>query len=99
MRTWLTRDDDVDIDPGTPQRQQFTRFRRWTEVKEPERLGRDAGKIAQEVVSHLTSLVDSEVKITIEIEAVSDDGFSDEVIRNVSENADALGFDKTSGFS
>jgi predicted AAA+ superfamily ATPase len=88
-----------DAEPTEPGRQLPTRFRRWIEVKEPERFARDAGKIAQEVVSHLTSLVDAEVKITIEVDATSKDGFSDEVVRNVSENADALGFDKTSGFS
>ena len=76
-----------------------THFRRWVELKEPERLARDAGRIAQEVVSHLTSLVDADVKVTIEVEATSGDGFGEEVVRNVSENADALGFDKTSGFS
>jgi hypothetical protein len=33
------------------------------------RVGRDAGRIADEVVSHLTALVGSDVKVTLEIEA------------------------------
>jgi hypothetical protein len=33
------------------------------------RVGRDAGRIADEVISHLTALVGSEVKVMLEIEA------------------------------
>jgi hypothetical protein len=59
---------------------------------DPERLGRDAGRIAQEIVAHLTALVGAQVSVTIEVSAVSEDGFDDQVVRTVSENASALRF-------
>ena len=61
------------------------------------RLGREAGKIAEEVVQHLTGLVGSNVDITIEITAESDEGYSENVIRTVSENCRTLKF-KAHGF-
>jgi hypothetical protein len=42
------------------------------------RVGRDAGHIADEVISHLTALVGSEVKISLEIEAQVPNGVSRE---------------------
>ena len=36
---------------------------------DPLRLGRDAARIAEEIVQHLTGLVGSKVEITIEIQA------------------------------
>ena len=59
---------------------------------DPERLGRDASRIAAEVVAHLTGLVDAETEVTIEVRAKSEDGFPDEVVRIVTENAAALRF-------
>ncbi len=63
-----------------------------TATVDPERLGRDAGRIAAEVVAHLTALVDSETEITIEIKSTSETGFPDDVVRIVTENAAALRF-------
>ena len=37
-------------------------------VPDPARVGRDAGKIGDEVVSHLAEFVESSVKVTLEIE-------------------------------
>ncbi len=76
-----------------------TRRRRFygVTVADPERLGRDAGRIAQEVLSHLNGLVDTNIEVTIEIRATNDDGFPDEVVRIVTENASALRF-RTHGF-
>jgi len=59
---------------------------------DPGRLGRDAGKIAQEVLAHLNGLVGTQLHVTIEIRATNDDGFPDDVARIVSENATALRF-------
>lgn len=73
-----------------------TRFFASAEL-DPLRLNRDFGKIADEVVSHLTGLVGAEVKITVEIEAANDDGFPDTTVRTVSENAKTLKF-KAHGF-
>lgn len=60
---------------------------------EPDRLSRDFGQIVQEVISHLTGTVDARVEITIDVRAERDDGFPDQVVRVVNQNAKALGFD------
>jgi hypothetical protein len=57
------------------------------------RLGRDASRIAEEVVSHLAKLPDTDVTITLEVEARSPSGFPEDVRRTVSENARTLRFD------
>jgi hypothetical protein len=57
-----------------------------------ERLVRDFGKVAQEVVQHLSSLVGTEVQITLEIRASNPKGFPEQVARIVSENANTLRF-------
>ncbi len=40
-----------------------------TETLDPERVGRDASKIADEVLAHLVGQVGAEVTVTLEIEA------------------------------
>lgn len=79
--------------PGTAT---LTRFYASVDL-DPLRLNRDFGKIADEVVSHLTGLVGADVKITVEIEATAGDGFPDGTVRTVSENAKTLKF-KAHGF-
>jgi hypothetical protein len=59
---------------------------------DPDRLGRDAGRIAQEIVAHLHGLVGTETEVTIEIRATNAGGFPDTVVKIVSENASALRF-------
>jgi hypothetical protein len=59
---------------------------------DPLRLGRDAGRIAEEVVQHLTGLVGSNVEITIEIRAELADGAGDKLVRDVTENCRTLRF-------
>ena len=56
------------------------------------RVGRDAGKIADEVISHLVGLVGSSVRVTLEIEADIPDGAPDHVVRTVTENSRTLKF-------
>jgi predicted AAA+ superfamily ATPase len=56
------------------------------------RVGRDAGRIADEVVAHLAGLVGSEVKVTLEIEARIEDGVPENIVRTVTENSKTLGF-------
>lgn len=56
------------------------------------RLGRDAGRVAQEVLAHLNGLVGTQVDVTIEIRAANEEGFPDDIARIVSENAAALRF-------
>jgi predicted AAA+ superfamily ATPase len=63
----------------------------------PMRLGRDASRIAEEVVQHLTGQVGSNVEITIEIQAELVDGANDKMVRDVTENCRTLKF-KEYGF-
>jgi predicted AAA+ superfamily ATPase len=63
----------------------------------PDRVGRDAGKIADEILSHLSTLPDARLKVSIEIEAELPEGAPEDVQRTVSENAGVLKFD-THGF-
>lgn len=56
------------------------------------RVGRDAGRIADEVVSHLVGLVGANVTVTLEIEAEVPAGTPDNVVRTVTENSQTLKF-------
>ena len=56
------------------------------------RVGRDAGRIADEVISHLVGLVSSNVKVTLEVEAEVPSGVPDSVVRTVTENSRTLKF-------
>lgn len=56
------------------------------------RVGRDAGRIADEVVAHLVGLVGSQVRVTLEIEGEFASGVSDHVVRTVTENGRTLKF-------
>ena len=59
---------------------------------DPTRLNRDFGRLAQEVIQHLTSLMGTNVEVTVEIRATNSDGFPDATVRTVSENARTLRF-------
>ena len=82
---------DVGQDGRPPQRA-LRRFHGAVKV-DPLRLGRDAAKIAEEVVQHLTGLVGANVEITIEIRADLADGASDKTVRDVTENCRTLKFE------
>ena len=56
-------------------------------------MGRDAGKIAEEVIAHLVGLQGSTVEVTLEIEAEIPSGAPDHVVRTVTENCRTLKFD------
>jgi hypothetical protein len=56
------------------------------------RLSRDAGKLAEEIVQHLTGQVGATVDIIVEIDARSTTGFPDNVVRTVTENCRTLRF-------
>jgi hypothetical protein len=48
-----------------------------TVLLDATRVGRDAGRIAEEVIAHLDGLVHAKVTVTIEIEAEIPDGAPD----------------------
>jgi hypothetical protein len=60
---------------------------------DPNRVGRDAGRIADEVISHLAGLMGADVKVTLEIQATMPSGAPDNVVRIVTENSRTLKFD------
>jgi len=59
---------------------------------DPARVGRDASKIAEEVISHLVGLVGARVTVNLEIEAEIPEGAPDNVVRTVTENSRTLRF-------
>jgi len=56
------------------------------------RVGRDASRVADEVISHLSGLMGAKVRVTLEIEAEIPDGAPDQVVRTVTENSRTLKF-------
>jgi hypothetical protein len=55
-------------------------------------VGRDASKIAEEVISHLVGLMGANVTVSLEIEAEIPEGAPDNVVRTVTENCRTLKF-------
>ena len=64
---------------------------------DPTRAGRDVGRIAEEVIQHLSTLGRADVKLTLEIQANAPDGVPDDIQRVVTENCQTLKF-TTHGF-
>ena len=63
-----------------------------TVTLDPERAGRDASKVADEVITHLVGLIGSSVRVTLEIDAEIPTGVPDNVVRTVTENSHTLKF-------
>jgi predicted AAA+ superfamily ATPase len=79
-------------DPALPKPPRLPRRFHGTVQLDPIRTGRDAGEIANEVVSHLVGLVGATVRVTLEIDAVLPSGASDHLVRTVTENCRTLKF-------
>jgi hypothetical protein len=58
------------------------------------RIGRDAGRIAEEVIQHLASLPDADVSVTLEIQVRAPDGVPEAAERTVRENCHTLGIEE-----
>ena len=56
------------------------------------RVGRDAGRVAEEVIVHLSGLIGARVTVTMEIAAEIPGGAPDNVVRTVTENSRTLKF-------
>ena len=56
------------------------------------RISRDVATIANEIIQHLGSLPNSEISVTVEIQARVPGGVPDNVVRTVSENCRTLKF-------
>ncbi len=59
---------------------------------DPTRVGRDASRIAEEVIAHIAGLTGAQVTVTLEIEATVPDGAPENVVRIVTENSRTLKF-------
>ena len=59
---------------------------------DPNRAGRDVGRIAEEVLQHLTTLPRADVRLTLEIEANAPEGIPEELQRVIAENSQTLKF-------
>ena len=79
-----------EVPPRTPPTQP-TRFH-GTATLDSTRVGRDASRIADEVLAHLSGLVGAKVTVTLEIEAEVPAGAPDHVVRTVTENSRTLKF-------
>jgi len=76
------------VPPAAPKPKRF----HGTAKLDSARVGRDASRIADEVIAHLAGLVGAEVTVTIEIEAAIPGGAPDNVVRTVTENSRTLKF-------
>ena len=83
--------EGADAAPAEPKRPK--RFHATVSLN-PERVGRDASQIADEVISHLAGAIGADVTVTLEIEAQLPGGASEQVVRTVTENCKALKFDQ-----
>ncbi len=83
---------DAGTRPGTPAEPvQPKRFHGSVKL-DPTRVGRDAGRIADEVIAHLAGLVDSKITVALEIDADIASGAPENVVRIVTENCRTLKF-------
>jgi hypothetical protein len=57
-------------------------------------VGRDASRIADEVITHMMGLVGASVRVTLEIAVDMPDGAPEHVVRTVTENSRTLKFDQ-----
>jgi len=63
-----------------------------TVTLDAERVGRDASRVADEVIAHLSGLVGAKVSVTLEVEAEVPTGVPENVVRIVTENSRTLKF-------
>ena len=62
-----------------------------------DRAARDMGKVAEEVLQHLSVLLGAKLQVTVEISATVPDGVPEETERTVTENSRTLNF-RNQGF-
>jgi len=88
-----TEEGDV-VAPASSEEPEDTAPKRFhgTVVLDTARVGRDAGRIAEEVIAHLSGLIGANVTVTLEVEAEIPGGAPDHVVRTVTENSRVLKF-------
>jgi predicted AAA+ superfamily ATPase len=97
--TAITTTEVISTQGGTVQgendkKQEPVVLRRYhaTAELDASRVGRDASRIAEEVIAHLVGQDGSGVKVTLEIEAVLPKGADEKLVRIVTENGKTLRF-------
>jgi predicted AAA+ superfamily ATPase len=78
--------------PATPPAAPKLRRFHGTVTLDATRVGRDASRIADEVIAHLSGLVGAKVTVMLEVEADIPSGAPDHVVRTVTENSRTLKF-------
>ena len=81
----------VTTPPPSPPKPRLRRYH-GTVTLDPARVGRDASRIADEVIAHFAGQVGAAVTVTLEIEATLPDGATDQLVRTVTENSRTLKF-------
>jgi predicted AAA+ superfamily ATPase len=91
-------DDDTDEPDGAGRERRPPRRFHGAITLDVTKLSSGFRSVTQEVVDHLTAQVGAEVTVRVDVEAISPDGFGDDVVRWVTENSRTLKFDPASGF-
>lgn len=94
--TETTGGTDTGTPPTHPVAATYRRFHGSVQL-DSLRVGRDASRIADEVIQHLSKHVGANVEVTLEIRAEIPEGATEKTIRDVTENCRTLRFD-TFGF-
>jgi len=87
----IVHDGRVGYDTNRPVPPKLRRYHGTVEL-DTMRLGRDAGRIAEEIVQHLSTLPGARIRVRLEIEAELPDGAPEGVVRTVAENGRTLKF-------
>jgi len=90
IRVGTTREADTGTRP--PPAPTYRRFHGSVQL-DSLRVGRDASRIADEVIQHLSKYIRANVEVTLEIRAELRDGATEKTIRDVTEKCRALRFD------
>jgi len=90
-----TTQPPADPIPGEKPETKVKKVQRYygTKTLDSTRVGRDASKIADEVLSHLSGLVGAEVTVVMDISVKVPDGMPSQIIRIVGENSRTMNFD------
>ena len=70
------------VTPPTPKNKRFF----MSADLDTTRINRDVQRLVEEIIQHLTAAPGVQIKVSLEVEAESDDGFTHETVRTVSEN-------------
>jgi predicted AAA+ superfamily ATPase len=92
----VTSSDPRASDIATPQR--VTAFQGSLRL-DTTRPVKHFGDVTKEVLDHLLAQVGGDVEVRVEVTARKPDGYPDQIVRTVTENARTLKFDEGSGFS